>query len=152
MAPHDFEWSKLASSLLRSPIRSISMPAQEKKKRGEDIAMLAGGMPHPTLFPMVGLTVDNVPIEHNEPAGASAASALAQFGRAAAATPGEMREAQQYMSGYGFEPLRAWLKAELLPALHGAPRADDPARGWDVALSVGIDIVRHSPSLIDTPL
>ena len=146
MAPHDFEWSKLASSLLRSPIRSISMPAQEKKKRGEDIAMLAGGMPHPTLFPMVGLTVDNVPIEHNVAGGAGARR------RSSSSSGARPRRRRPTCSGAAVHVglrLRAAARVAQAAAAARASRPAaraDAARAWDVALSVG-----NTDALLKTP-
>ena len=52
-----FTWSRLGERLRRSPIRSVTMPAKDRKEAGEDIALLAGGLPHESLFPIKKIDV-----------------------------------------------------------------------------------------------
>ncbi|KAG8469183.1 hypothetical protein KFE25_007701 [Diacronema lutheri] len=40
--------SALSKRLFRPPLRAIMMPAVARKRAGEDVALLAGGCPHPT--------------------------------------------------------------------------------------------------------
>lgn len=49
--------SKMASKLKRSPIRAATMGGWAKMARGEEVVSLAGGLPHPSLFPATEVTL-----------------------------------------------------------------------------------------------
>ena len=124
--PFELRFSALGRALFRSPIRAVTMPAMARRAAGEDVCMLAGGTPHPSLFPMVGLAVEAADI--GVPAAPAAAATTTT---AAPADAAQTVAAQQYMSGRGFAPLLARVTDSLLVPLHGH------ASGWEASLTTG---------------
>lgn len=137
--------SALSHRLFRPPLRAIMMPAMERKRAGEDIALLAGGCPHPSCSPVDSLAVrlrtagagascalacGSASQSSNPSASLAALSAGGAAGavrpRAAACThegtvSGELLDiSMNYHAGAGVEELRATVAA-LQYRLHAPP-------------------------------
>ena len=122
----EMEFSALAHNLFRSPIRAVMMPVMAAKASGVDVALLAGGFPHESLFPATELTLT-----------------LRDGGTTA---PYPLTTVLQYHEGGGVAPLRERLHALNLRVHHTPHHPPGTSATWQTLATVGCAHQRCPPA------